>query len=77
MVTIEAAIKVLGHVNMPLNIITNVSFEDKNEGDAVDSRVVDNINNGTTINAVEAKVINGYHVEQDTTDDVASPSTAK
>ncbi|GAN01714.1 hypothetical protein MAM1_0011c01149 [Mucor ambiguus] len=73
-VAIEATIKVLGRVNVPLNIATNTSFEDENESDAVDSRVVDN-NNGTA-NAVEAKVING-HIEQVAADDVALPLTAK
>ncbi|GAN04607.1 hypothetical protein MAM1_0068c04068 [Mucor ambiguus] len=32
--------KVLGHVNMPLDIATDVSFEDENEGDAVDTTVI-------------------------------------
>ncbi|GAN09422.1 hypothetical protein MAM1_0267d08949, partial [Mucor ambiguus] len=38
---------------MPLNIITNVSFEDENEGDAVNSKADDN----GAANAVGAKVI--------------------
>ncbi|GAN02940.1 hypothetical protein MAM1_0031c02390 [Mucor ambiguus] len=45
---------------MTLNIATDVSFEDENEGDTVDSRVHDN----DTANSVEATVING-HVEQE------------
>ncbi|GAN05622.1 hypothetical protein MAM1_0097c05094 [Mucor ambiguus] len=53
---------------------TNASFENENEGDAVDSRVVDN-NNGTA-NTVEANLLKGY-VEQETTDDVAVHPTAK
>ncbi|GAN07525.1 hypothetical protein MAM1_0165d07024 [Mucor ambiguus] len=62
------AIKVLGHVNMPFNIATNDFFENENEGDAVESRVVDN--NSGTANAAEAKALNG-HAEQETADDVA------
>ncbi|GAN07466.1 hypothetical protein MAM1_0162d06963 [Mucor ambiguus] len=58
---------------MPLNIATNVSFEDKNEGDAVYSKVNDN---DGTANAVEVKAING-HAEQEATDDAALPPTAK
>ncbi|GAN00847.1 hypothetical protein MAM1_0002d00271 [Mucor ambiguus] len=60
---------------MSLSIVTNVSLEDTNEDDAVDSKVDDN----GTANAIEAKVING-HVEQELTDDVALPqlqNTAK
>ncbi|GAN08778.1 hypothetical protein MAM1_0222c08294 [Mucor ambiguus] len=49
-VAIETTIKALGHVNMSLNIATNVSFEDENEGNAVDSEANDN----GTANAVEA-----------------------
>jgi hypothetical protein len=57
---IETTIKVLGHVNMPLNIATNDSFENGNESGAADSKDDDN----DTTNAVEAnRVING-HVEQ-------------
>ncbi|GAN11387.1 hypothetical protein MAM1_0575d10948, partial [Mucor ambiguus] len=59
---------------MPLNIATNVSFEDESEGDdAVDS-IADA--NGGTVNAVEDKVINS-HDEQEATDNVALPPTAK
>ncbi|GAN08327.1 hypothetical protein MAM1_0199d07836 [Mucor ambiguus] len=74
MLAIETTINVLRHVNIPLNIATNVSFENENEGDAADSRVVDN--NNDTNNAVKAKVING-HTEQEATDDVALPPAAK
>ncbi|GAN03017.1 hypothetical protein MAM1_0032d02467 [Mucor ambiguus] len=58
-VPIEITIKVLGHANILLDIATNNSFKDENEGDAVDSKA----NNNGTANAVEAKVING-HAEQ-------------
>ncbi|GAN01265.1 hypothetical protein MAM1_0006d00697 [Mucor ambiguus] len=51
---------------------TNASFEDKNEGNVVDSKADDNV----IANAVEAKVING-HAEQETTYDVALPPIAK
>ncbi|GAN03407.1 hypothetical protein MAM1_0040d02860 [Mucor ambiguus] len=47
---------------------TDVSFEDENEADAVDSRVDDN----STANTVEAKVING-HAEQDAIDQMMLP----
>ncbi|GAN09759.1 hypothetical protein MAM1_0289d09291 [Mucor ambiguus] len=57
---------------MLLNLSTNVSFEDENEGDAVDSKVDDN---GST-NAIEAKAVNG-HAEQGATDDGVLPPTAK
>ncbi|GAN02904.1 hypothetical protein MAM1_0030c02354 [Mucor ambiguus] len=74
MVTIKKTIKVLGHANILLNIATNDSFKDKNEGDAVDSKAN---NNGTT-NVVEATtVIISGHAEQVATDDVALPPTAK
>ncbi|GAN03979.1 hypothetical protein MAM1_0052c03435 [Mucor ambiguus] len=53
---------------------TNVSFENENEDDAVDSRVVDK--NNDTANAVEVKLLDGY-VEQEATDDVAVHPTAK
>ncbi|GAN06305.1 hypothetical protein MAM1_0119d05785 [Mucor ambiguus] len=53
---------------MTLNIATDVSFEDENEGDAVDSRVHDN----GTANAVEAKVING-HAKQEAIDPMMLP----
>ncbi|GAN05813.1 hypothetical protein MAM1_0102d05289 [Mucor ambiguus] len=57
---------------MPLNIATNISFEDENEDDVVDSKSNDN---DTTANSVEAnKGINGY-AEQEATDDVALPPT--
>ncbi|GAN11905.1 hypothetical protein MAM1_1240c11529 [Mucor ambiguus] len=71
-VPIETTIKVLDHVDMPLSIAGNVSFEDENESDAADSKADDN---GTAI-AVEAIVING-HAEQEATYDVAFPPTAK
>ncbi|GAN08913.1 hypothetical protein MAM1_0231d08433 [Mucor ambiguus] len=52
----------------------NDSFKDKNKGDAVDSKANDN---GTT-NAVEATtvIISGY-AEQEATDDVVLPPSAK
>ncbi|GAN00620.1 hypothetical protein MAM1_0001c00042 [Mucor ambiguus] len=71
-VAIETTIKVLGHVNIPLNIATDISFEDENEGYVVNSKADDN----GTANAVEANVINGY-AEQEATDDVALPPTEK
>ncbi|GAN03689.1 hypothetical protein MAM1_0046d03144 [Mucor ambiguus] len=58
---IETTIKVLGHVNILLNLATNDSLKDENEGGAVDSNKA---NNNGTANAVEAKVING-HAEQE------------
>ncbi|GAN04245.1 hypothetical protein MAM1_0058c03705 [Mucor ambiguus] len=64
-------IKVLGYVNIPLNISTNVSFEGENEDDAADNKADEN---GTT-NAVEATFING-HAEQEATDAVVLPPTA-
>ncbi|GAN09669.1 hypothetical protein MAM1_0282d09200 [Mucor ambiguus] len=72
----ETTIKVLDHVNIPFKIATDVSFEDENEGDAVDSKVDDY---GGIANAVEAnnKVIISGHAEQEATDDVALPPTAK
>ncbi|GAN02505.1 hypothetical protein MAM1_0023c01949 [Mucor ambiguus] len=54
--------------NTSLQIATNDFFEDENEGDAVDSKA---INNGTG-NAVEAKVING-HAEQEAIDQMMLP----
>ncbi|GAN01147.1 hypothetical protein MAM1_0005d00578 [Mucor ambiguus] len=60
MVAIETTIKVLGQVNILLDIATKDSFEDKNEGDAVDIKA----NNNGTANAAEAKAING-HSEQE------------
>ncbi|GAN06509.1 beige/BEACH domain-containing protein [Mucor ambiguus] len=72
---IETTIRVLGHVNMPLNIAaTNVSFEDKNESDAVNSS---RNNDNETFNSVEAIVFNGYAKQEATTDDIALPPTAK
>jgi hypothetical protein len=62
-VPIETLRKVCGHINKPLNIATNVSFEDEHEKDAVDIKGDEN----STANAVEAKVING-HAEQETID---------
>ncbi|GAN08012.1 hypothetical protein MAM1_0186c07518 [Mucor ambiguus] len=51
-------------VNITFNIATtNVSFENENESDAVDSKA----NNNATANAIEAKVING-HAEQEAID---------
>ncbi|GAN11603.1 hypothetical protein MAM1_0740c11177 [Mucor ambiguus] len=57
---IETTIKVIGHANILLDIATNDSFKDENEGDAIDSKA----NNNGTANTVEAKVING-HAEQE------------
>ncbi|GAN00634.1 hypothetical protein MAM1_0001c00056 [Mucor ambiguus] len=72
-VAIETTIKALGHVNMSVNIATNVSFEDENEVGAVDSKANDN----DTANAVETTtVIISGHAEQEATDDVALPPTA-
>ncbi|GAN11234.1 hypothetical protein MAM1_0511c10793 [Mucor ambiguus] len=60
-VPIETIIKEWGHdVNILLNIATNVSFEDEDEGDTIDIKADDN----GTANAVEAKVVNG-HAEQE------------
>ncbi|GAN09883.1 hypothetical protein MAM1_0300d09416 [Mucor ambiguus] len=73
MVAIETTIKVLIHINMPLNITTNVSFEDEHEGDDVASKANDN---GIT-NAVEAKVINGHAEQKATYNAVALPPAAK
>ncbi|GAN11741.1 hypothetical protein MAM1_0878d11326 [Mucor ambiguus] len=72
-VAIETTIKALDYVNMPLSITTNVSFEDENEEDTVDSSITDD--SGTT-SAVETTLING-HAEQDATDDVVLSPTAK
>ncbi|GAN09979.1 hypothetical protein MAM1_0308c09512 [Mucor ambiguus] len=66
-VAIETTIKLLGHVNMPFNFATNVSLEDKNECDAVDSKADDS---NSTANVVEGKVIN-CHAKQEATDDDA------
>ncbi|GAN03923.1 hypothetical protein MAM1_0051d03379 [Mucor ambiguus] len=66
-------IKVLEHVNTPLDVATNASFEGENEGDAVGSKADDN--NGTA-NAVKAKFIHGL-AEQGATDDAALPPAVK
>ncbi|GAN06709.1 hypothetical protein MAM1_0133d06197 [Mucor ambiguus] len=58
----------LGHANILLDIATNDSFKDENEGDSVDSKA----NNNVTANAVEAKVING-HAEQKAIDQIMLP----
>ncbi|GAN02736.1 hypothetical protein MAM1_0027c02183 [Mucor ambiguus] len=59
---------------MPLNITTNVSFKDENEGgDSVDSKA-DKIR--STANAVKAKVINGY-AKQEAINDAALTPTVK
>ncbi|GAN05460.1 hypothetical protein MAM1_0092d04931 [Mucor ambiguus] len=68
-VAIETTIKALGHVNMSLKIATNVSFEDEDEGDGVDSKA--NVNG--TANAVEAKVINDGHAKQKAIDQMMLP----
>ncbi|GAN08334.1 hypothetical protein MAM1_0200c07843 [Mucor ambiguus] len=74
MATIETTIKALGHANILLDIVTNDSFEDKNEGDIVGSKANDN----GTANAVEATTVTiSSHDEQEATDDVALPLTAK
>ncbi|GAN00687.1 hypothetical protein MAM1_0001c00109 [Mucor ambiguus] len=67
-VAIEATIKVLGHANILLDIATNDSFRDENEGDAVDSKA----NNNGIADAVEAKVTNG-HAEQEAIDQMMLP----
>ncbi|GAN03584.1 hypothetical protein MAM1_0043d03039 [Mucor ambiguus] len=67
-VTIETTIKVLGHANILLDIATNDSFKDENEGDAVESKA----NNNGTANAVQAKVISG-HAEQEAIDQMLLP----
>ncbi|GAN08588.1 hypothetical protein MAM1_0213d08102 [Mucor ambiguus] len=52
----------------------NDSFKGKNKGDAVDSKA----NNNGTANTVKATtVIISSHAEQEATDDVALPPTAK
>ncbi|GAN11562.1 hypothetical protein MAM1_0699d11131 [Mucor ambiguus] len=71
-VALETTINVLGHVDLPSSIVANVSFQDENEGDAFDSKAGDN----GTAKAIEAEVINGY-AEQEATDDVGLPPTAK
>ncbi|GAN03012.1 hypothetical protein MAM1_0032c02462 [Mucor ambiguus] len=68
MVPIEITIKVLGHANILLDIATNDSIKDEDEGDAVDSKA----NNNGTANAVEAKVIND-HAEQEAIDHMMLP----
>ncbi|GAN01140.1 hypothetical protein MAM1_0005c00571 [Mucor ambiguus] len=72
-VAIDTAIKALGHVNISLNIATNVSFEDENEDGAVDSKSNDN----GIANAVEGTAINDGHAKQEVADTVALPPTAK
>ncbi|GAN05310.1 conserved hypothetical protein [Mucor ambiguus] len=64
-VAFDTTIKVLGHVNMLLDIATNIFFEDENEADAVESKADDN----GTANPVEANVISD-HAKQEATDDV-------
>ncbi|GAN02433.1 hypothetical protein MAM1_0022d01876 [Mucor ambiguus] len=59
---------------MPLNTTTNVSFEDENEGDAIDIKADGN----GTASAVEAiTVVISGHAEHEATDDIALPPTAK
>ncbi|GAN07239.1 hypothetical protein MAM1_0153d06732 [Mucor ambiguus] len=58
---------------MPLNIVTNVSFEGKNEDGVADSKAKDN----GTANTVEAEVIINGHAKQEATDDVPLPPAAK
>ncbi|GAN05898.1 hypothetical protein MAM1_0104d05374 [Mucor ambiguus] len=74
-VAIATTIKVLGHVQMSLNIATTVPLmRDENKGEAID--IKSDGSNGTA-NAVEAiKVIDG-HAEQEATGDVALPPTAE
>ncbi|GAN10001.1 hypothetical protein MAM1_0311d09535 [Mucor ambiguus] len=55
------------------DVVTNVSFEDENEGDTVDSKANDN----GAANAIESKVINSNHAKQKATDDVALSPIAK
>ncbi|GAN01096.1 hypothetical protein MAM1_0004c00527 [Mucor ambiguus] len=71
-VATETTIKALSHVNISLNIATNVS-KDENEGTAVDIKTSDSY----AANAVKATVINDGHAKQEATDDVASPPIAK
>ncbi|GAN11901.1 hypothetical protein MAM1_1231c11525, partial [Mucor ambiguus] len=71
-VAVETTIKVLGYVNMPFNIATNVFFENENENDVFDSK---DDGNGTA-NAVEAKVMNGHAEQETVTDNFALPPTA-
>ncbi|GAN01736.1 hypothetical protein MAM1_0011d01171 [Mucor ambiguus] len=58
----------LGHANILLDIATNDSFKDENEGGAVVSKA----NNNGAANAVEAKVIND-HAEQEAIDQMMLP----
>ncbi|GAN08954.1 hypothetical protein MAM1_0234d08474 [Mucor ambiguus] len=58
---------------MPLNIATNVSFEDEDEGDAVDSKANDNV----IADAVKTTKVMNSHVKQDATDDVVLPPAAE
>ncbi|GAN07133.1 hypothetical protein MAM1_0150c06626 [Mucor ambiguus] len=58
---------------MALSIATNLSFEDENGGDAVDSKANDN----GTASVVEVTVINTGHSKQEVTNAVALPSAAK
>ncbi|GAN00818.1 hypothetical protein MAM1_0002c00242 [Mucor ambiguus] len=55
------------------DVVINVSFEDENEGDAVDSKADDY----GAANAVESKVIINNHAKQEATDDVAVSPSAK
>ncbi|GAN05640.1 hypothetical protein MAM1_0097c05112 [Mucor ambiguus] len=59
---------------MPLSIATNVSFEDENEGDAVDSKADDDNDN---VYAVESKAINSHAEQEFTIDGFTLPPTAK
>ncbi|GAN02959.1 hypothetical protein MAM1_0031d02409 [Mucor ambiguus] len=63
---------IFGHASILLDIATNDSFKDENEGDAVDIEA----NNNDTANAVEAKANNG-HAEQEGIDQMMLPPTAK
>ncbi|GAN05399.1 hypothetical protein MAM1_0090d04870 [Mucor ambiguus] len=55
-------------INILLDIATNDSFKDENEGDDVDNKA----NNNGIANAVEAKAING-HAEQEAIDQMMLP----
>ncbi|GAN04942.1 hypothetical protein MAM1_0077d04409 [Mucor ambiguus] len=68
MVATKTTIKVLGHATILVDIATNGSFEDENEGGAVDSKA----NNNGAANAFETKVING-HAEQEAIDQMMLP----
>ncbi|GAN04079.1 hypothetical protein MAM1_0054c03538 [Mucor ambiguus] len=55
------------------DVVTNVSFEDENEGNVVGIKADGN----GAANAVESKIINNNHAKQEATDDAALSLTAK